>query len=200
MICAQASRAQLNVNHIPAKAQALPQITKLCLISWHMCSISPRQSACPIGMANMACSICHYKTHDMAKILWSTWKWLNYALLLLLTLNCVDGLWFAVHLEFAADESLEALCCIILRIQLMQCIMRLASQELVMLPNNSLRLILVTNNNLERQWNPTLAISEIRHNNSNIKTFDSLQSNRGNGFICAVKCALQTTFLTIWIS
>jgi hypothetical protein len=52
----------LDMDYIPAKPMASPNISEACLIFWYKYSILPRLPSCQSGLANMWCWICHNET------------------------------------------------------------------------------------------------------------------------------------------
>ena len=66
-ICTQDSLVHLNVDHMWAKAAALPRIGEPCLIFLHMYSISARQSPWKSGLANKRCWICQDVNQDICQ-------------------------------------------------------------------------------------------------------------------------------------
>jgi len=129
------------------------------------------------------------------------WRMSNYVFSHLLTLRCVHGLTFLVHLEFTTDEWLKYLHCIILNIQLLPFIVRCASWELVMKLINRLHLMWVIDSKQEHQQNPTLAISNYRPNNSHIRTLIQFKIIQSHGLFIQYSIPYKQPFwLFVWVN
>ena len=63
-ICAQDCLVHLKLDHMPAIAAGLPRICEPGLKFWYKFSISPRQSACQIGLASKQCYMWHNRTQN----------------------------------------------------------------------------------------------------------------------------------------
>jgi len=124
------SPVHLNLNQMAAKAVGLPRISHVG-VSYSDTAIQYRHDIlyCQIRLPNLQCVIYRNETHTiwhMAGILRRTWQWLNCAWFTLWTSICVCGHRFLVHLKIAGNKWFEALCWIILKIQLWPIILRLA--------------------------------------------------------------------------
>jgi len=116
----------------------------------------------------MQCSICHNESYDICRrdsgAHESGW-------ILLFHSGYVRGFWLSVHIKFTTDEWLKPCAASFSQFDscYFSCNRSAGRTSYVMYQFTSSHMVI--NNKQERQWNPTLAISNSRYNNSNIRTW-----------------------------
>jgi len=119
-------------------------------------------------LPDMQCSICHNKSYDICQrdsgAPKSGWKLLFHS-------NNVRRFRLPVHLKFTTDNWLKPFAASFSQFDSCDgsCNRSAGGTSYVSYQFTSSHMVI--NSNQERQWNPTLAISNSRYNNSNIWTF-----------------------------
>jgi len=109
---------------------------------------------CQMGLQNMQRLICCNETYDRTENFPEYLNVVEVCCSILLTSKYVGGLRFPVDHEFGTDKRLESRSGIMLNVQVMSFIVRVASRERVIWFINWLHFIMVIINDWERQWNP----------------------------------------------
>ena len=115
----------------------------------------------------MQCSICHNKSYD---ICWRDSAAPESGWILLFHSNYGRGFRLPVHLKFTTDNWLKFFAASFSRFDSCNSTCNRSAGGTSHVAYQFTSSFMVINNKQERQWNPTLAISNSRYNNSNIRT------------------------------
>jgi len=129
--------------------------------------ISPRLSHWQMWSADMHCAIQYNESHD---ICWRDSGAPESGWIFLFHLKYIRGFRLMVHLKFATDEWLKLFAVIFSQFDSCHWSCNRSAPGTYNVANQFTPSHTIINNKHECQWSPTLAISDSRYNNSNIRT------------------------------
>jgi len=129
--------------------------------------ISPRMSDCWLGLADIQCSICHNESHRHC---WQDSGGPASGRIMHFDSKYIHGCRLPAHLKFATDDWLNPFAVSFSQWNLCDWSCNRSAAGTSNLAKQFTWSHTVTNNKQEHQWNPTLAISNSRYSNSNIRT------------------------------